>query len=71
MAYYKLMKGKERAGQERAAGAQAFAAGRFSEELLRRVVFLASVRDTIFATFEAFASESSARCSVRSGIARW
>jgi len=57
MAYYNLMQGKERAGQERAAGAQGFAVGRFTEELLRRVVFLGSVQDTIFDAFQAFATE--------------
>jgi methyl-accepting chemotaxis protein len=56
MADFLLMEAKESAGQERATGAQGFAAGKFNEALLRRFIFLGSLQDTFFRLFDSYAS---------------
>jgi methyl-accepting chemotaxis protein len=50
-AFVNLMEGKERAGQERAVGSGAFAAGRFDMETYRRFVGLGIEQETFLAMF--------------------
>jgi methyl-accepting chemotaxis protein len=50
-AYLKLMEGKEKAGQERANGAGAFAAGTFDPEQYRRFVAIAAEQQALLAEF--------------------
>ncbi len=52
------MQAKERAGQERAVGAQGFAAGRFSLELYRRFLYLRMEQDTFLQTFKSYATKA-------------
>ncbi|WP_239988814.1 methyl-accepting chemotaxis protein [Paramagnetospirillum kuznetsovii] len=59
-AYLKLMEGKEKAGQERAIGAGAFAAGKFDAETLRRYVTVIAEQGVFFNEFLAHASPSQA-----------
>ncbi|HRJ60284.1 MAG TPA: nitrate- and nitrite sensing domain-containing protein, partial [Azospirillaceae bacterium] len=60
-AYLNLMEGKERAGQERAVGSGAFAAGRFDAETYRRFVGLTIEQETFFRAFRANAAPGEAR----------
>ncbi|TAN57371.1 MAG: HAMP domain-containing protein, partial [Magnetospirillum sp.] len=55
VAYLKLMDGKEKAGQERANGAGAFAAGKFEPDVFRRAVALAAEQQALLADFTAHA----------------
>jgi methyl-accepting chemotaxis protein len=57
-AYVKLMEGKERAGQERAVGAGAFAAGKFDPPLYRRFVALIADQEVFFTDFLLQASKT-------------
>jgi methyl-accepting chemotaxis protein len=57
-AYVTFMQGKERAGQERAAGAAGIAAGRFDKAAYLRTLGLQATQDAYFATFEAAATPS-------------
>jgi methyl-accepting chemotaxis protein len=50
-AYVNFLHGKERAGQERAAGGGAFAAGKFDGPAVRRLSTLAGAQDAFFASF--------------------
>lgn len=59
-AYLNLMEGKERAGQERAVGSGAFAAGRFDAETYRRFVGLTIEQETFFRAFRANAAAEEA-----------
>ena len=59
-AYLNLMEGKERAGQERAVGSGAFAAGRFDAETYRRFVGLSIEQETFFRAFRANAAPGEA-----------
>ena len=52
LSYSNLIQGKERAGQERAAGLLGLALGRFTPELLARVTRLANEQDTLFQAFD-------------------
>lgn len=55
VALYNLMRGKELAGQERAAGTAACAAGRFDDALLRRMDHLVEAQARCLQTFADFA----------------
>ncbi|MBI4970156.1 MAG: nitrate- and nitrite sensing domain-containing protein [Rhodospirillales bacterium] len=55
-AYLKLMEGKERAGQERATGAGAFAANAFEPAVYRRFVSLIADQETYFRDFMTLAT---------------
>jgi methyl-accepting chemotaxis protein len=57
-AYVKLMEGKERAGQERAVGAGAFAAGKFEPPIYRRFISLIADQGVFFTDFLLQASKS-------------
>jgi len=57
-AYLKLMEGKEKAGQERAIGSGAFAAGKFDGETLRRFVTVIAEQGVFFKEFQDHASPS-------------
>ncbi|MBI3443886.1 MAG: methyl-accepting chemotaxis protein [Magnetospirillum sp.] len=59
-AYLKLMEGKEKAGQERATGAGAFAAGKFDAEVFRRYVAILAEQQLFLDEFLAHASQSQA-----------
>ena len=50
-AYVNFLHGKERAGQERAAGGGAFSAGKFDGASIRRLSGLAGAQDAFFASF--------------------
>ncbi len=54
--YLRLMEGKEKAGQERATGAAAFASGRFDPAVYRRFVSLIADQSTYFRQFLLLAS---------------
>ncbi len=58
LALSNFMQAKERAGQERAVGAQGFAAGRFSPELYRRFLYLRMEQDTFLQTFKSYATKA-------------
>lgn len=58
IAMFSLMQGKEYAGQERAIGAAAFAAGAFSEEVKQKLGDLIERQERCFATFVEFAEEA-------------
>ncbi len=60
-AYFNLMQGKERAGQERALGAQGFSSGKFTPEQYRRFSMLGIEQDGFFRTFELYAPERHAK----------
>jgi len=60
-AYLKLMEGKERAGQERATGAGAFAANAFEPAVYRRFVSLIADQETFFRDFIALATAEQAQ----------
>ncbi len=66
---FNLMQAKERAGQERAVGAQGFAAGRFAPELYRRFLCLRMEQDTFLQMFDLYAT-GEARLSAISGLCR-
>jgi methyl-accepting chemotaxis protein len=51
-AYLKLMEGKEKAGQERAAAASAFAAGKFEPEVYRRFVSIVAEQMLFLGEFQ-------------------
>ncbi|MEI6984757.1 MAG: nitrate- and nitrite sensing domain-containing protein [Rhodospirillaceae bacterium] len=55
-AYITFMQGKERAGQERAAGAGGLAAGKFEPELYQRFIGLALAQETFFSVFRGVSS---------------
>ncbi|TKI06567.1 nitrate regulatory protein [Martelella alba] len=57
LALHAFMQGKEFAGQERAAGAAAFAAGRHDEQICRRLADLIDRQERCFAMFIDFADE--------------
>lgn len=59
-AYLKLMEGKEKAGQERANGAGAFAAGKFEPDVFRRFVALAAEQQMLLAEFVAHSAPKQA-----------
>jgi methyl-accepting chemotaxis protein len=59
-AYVKLMEGKERAGQERAIGAAAFAAGAFQPVAYRRFVALVAEQEGFFSQFRELAAPEQA-----------
>jgi hypothetical protein len=52
---FNLMQGKEQAGQERAAGAAAFAAAQFDDAVQQRLAHLVEAQDRCFQTFQEFA----------------
>ncbi|MFU2488273.1 nitrate- and nitrite sensing domain-containing protein [Thauera sp. WH-1] len=54
---FNLMQGKEFAGQERAAGAAAFAAGRIGSEEMQQLVHLIESQEQCFERFEAFCAD--------------
>ncbi|RCW98166.1 MULTISPECIES: nitrate regulatory protein [Kosakonia] len=57
IAMFSFMQGKEYAGQERATGAAAFAAGTFSEETQQKLLSLIERQERCFATFTDFADD--------------
>jgi len=57
-AYINFLHGKERAGQERAAGGGAFASGKFDGPALRRLSGLSGAQDAFFASFAMTAPEA-------------
>ncbi|HIJ61786.1 MAG TPA: HAMP domain-containing protein [Rhodospirillaceae bacterium] len=72
-AYLKVMEGKERAGQERAIGAGAFAAGRFEPEVLGRYISVIAQQRVFFDDFLAHATPAQAeffRLTLDSDISR-
>jgi methyl-accepting chemotaxis protein len=58
LALSSLMEMKERAGRERAIGAQGFTIGRFSPNLYRRFAHLRMEQDTFLQTFRAYATDA-------------
>lgn len=56
LALFNLMQSKERAGQERAAGAQGFATGRFPPELDQQFRYLRMEQNTFLQTFQSYAN---------------
>lgn len=56
LAYSNVIAAKERAGQERATGAVAFAAGRFTTEQHRRYIALDVAQQTLLAAFDTYAT---------------
>lgn len=54
---FNLMQGKELAGQERAAGAAAFAAGRIGGDEIQQIVHLIESQEQCFARFESFCAD--------------
>src|SRR5262245_3296073 len=61
LAYYSYLSAKERAGQERAAGAVGFAAGRFEPAQHRALLAAMAEQQTFFTVFEGFASAEQRR----------
>ncbi|MGB4673127.1 MAG: nitrate- and nitrite sensing domain-containing protein [Azovibrio sp.] len=55
IAFFHLMQGKEFAGQERATGAAAFAAGQIGSEQLHSIEYLIEMQEQSFQRFESFA----------------
>lgn len=56
LALFNFMQAKERAGQERALGAQGFAAGHFAPELYQRFLYLRMEQDTFLQMFGSYAT---------------
>ena len=56
VAYAAILQGKERAGIERAMGANGFGRGEFADKIYQRFVKLGAAQATFFSTFDAYAT---------------